>query len=1060
MSAPAPASKTPAVARSQSTSSRPSHRPPTSELPHRTRSVAVRSSNGSQPPSQSQHSHSKSSSHDRRPPSNHAALETIARRDLEASNAQKMPSSRREPSSERSQERPTTSGRTDSTRRHQRNSSTQGHQRESVDMARNATADRAADSSQPATAPTAPAQPRRRTTITTPTGQWALGKTIGAGSMGKVKLAKNMETGEQVAVKIVPRLSTEEHRNGRETERADRSKEIRTAREAAIVSLTSHPYICGMRDVVRTTYHWYMLFEYVNGGQMLDYIISHGKLKEKQARKFARQIASALDYCHRNSIVHRDLKIENILISKTGDIKIIDFGLSNLFSPRSLLKTFCGSLYFAAPELLQARQYTGPEVDVWSFGIVLYVLVCGKVPFDDQSMPQLHAKIKKGVVEYPPGLTTECRHIISRMLVTDPKQRASLAEIMSHPWMNKGFSAPPENFLPHRDPLQLPLDQEVIEKMTGFDFGPPDYITAQLTKVLESDEYQHAVRLNFREQPSNNQAERKRGVFDFYKRRNSAASRDTLSAPSAEAIQLGNDPLNAYSPLVSVYHLVKEKVDRERAESRPGALGIRPIADVTSAPQDLAPPEAAHTNQYQLPGERDTGRRSRPRARTHGEEDVTEGIKNLHTSSPSGHPALPDTPAKKESTAAGILRRFSTRKPKDRSRDVERERISTPNTPTLNVQPPADSASPMNRGFSVRRTRQNEPSPASIPSGGSQPQQDFLAAPGSSEPTGQTSKFLGRSTSVNSANYRPRRAARRTEVDGLDIERQPPSTSGSDQVDPNIPKDPRDQAAARPGGHTHTARTMSLGHARRESIQARRARREAAREANVPEETDEDITGAGTALESANEGEDLSKPVYLKGLFSVSTTSSKPLPVIRADIIRVLRQLAVEYVEIKGGFSCRHAPSIDLDKVIDVNPPSPDRQGQVSHRRRISFGGLLGHDDSRDDSRDHNRDHSRSASNKLHRRNQPDRSFVSNSDASEEFVARDNQQSGAVGERVVGETTTRVQSDTGENLVLRFEILIVKVPLFSLHGIQFKKVSGGMWQYREMAKKILDALRL
>lgn len=161
-----------------------------------------------------------------------------------------------------------------------------------------------------------------------------------------------------------------------------------------------------MRDVVRTTYHWYMLFEYVNGGQMLDYIISHGKLKEKQARKFARQIASALDYCHRNSIVHRDLKIENILISKTGDIKIIDFGLSNLFSPRSLLKTFCGSLYFAAPELLQARQYTGPEVDVWSFGIVLYVLVCGKVPFDDQSMPQLHAKIKKGVVEYPPGLTS------------------------------------------------------------------------------------------------------------------------------------------------------------------------------------------------------------------------------------------------------------------------------------------------------------------------------------------------------------------------------------------------------------------------------------------------------------------------------------------------------------------------------------------------------------------------------------------------------------------------------------------------------------------------------
>lgn len=634
------------------------------------------------------------------------------------------------------------------------------------------------------------------------------------------------------------------------------------------------------------------------------------------------------------------------------------------------------------------------------------------------------------------------------MLVTDPKQRASLAEIMSHPWMNKGFNVPPENYLPPREPLQLPLDAEVIEKMTGFDFGPPDYITNQLTKVLESDEYQHAVRLNFRDQPLSNQADRKRGVFDFYKRRNSAASRDTLSAPSAEAIQLGNDPLNAYSPLVSVYHLVKEKLDHERTEARPGALGFRPTAGETPLPEVVAP-EAAHTNQYQLPGEKDTGRRSRPRARTHGEDEVTEGIKNLHSSSPSRNAGLPDTPVKKESTAAGILRRFSTRRVKERSRDVERERVSTPNTPTFNVQPPADSASPMHRGFSVRRTRRAEPSPTAIPSNESQGHdQDLLSAPGSADQASQPNKVLGRSTSVNSADYRPRRAARRSDADALDVERQPPSTSGSDQVAANGQRDP---IVTKAGNRTHTARTMSLGHARRESIQARRARREAAREANVPEETDADISGAGTALESANEGEDLSKPVYLKGLFSVSTTSSKPLPVIRNDIIRVLKQLAVDYEEIKGGFRCRHAPSIDLEKVIDVAPPSPDRQGQVSHRRRISFGGLLGHDESRDDSRTSTRPPRRSQA-------PPDRSFVTNSDGSDEFVER--QQPAAAGERVVGETTTRVQSDTGANLILRFEILIVKVPLFSLHGVQFKKVSGGMWQYREMAKKILDALRL
>lgn len=164
-----------------------------------------------------------------------------------------------------------------------------------------------------------------------------------------------------------------------------------------------------------------------------------------------------------------DLKIENILISQAGNIKIIDFGLSNLYDPTSHLSTFCGSLYFAAPELLNARVYTGPAVDVWSFGVVLYVLVCGKVPFDDQSMPALHAKIKRGLVEYPVWLSTgkshlrfhlialtlmctyvECKHLLSRMLVTNPSNRATLQEVMSHPWMVRGFMGPPAIHLVHR----------------------------------------------------------------------------------------------------------------------------------------------------------------------------------------------------------------------------------------------------------------------------------------------------------------------------------------------------------------------------------------------------------------------------------------------------------------------------------------------------------------------------------------------------------------------------------------------------------------------------------
>ncbi|KAK9448531.1 kinase-like domain-containing protein, partial [Limtongia smithiae] len=454
--------------------------------------------------------------------------------------------------------------------------------------------------------------PTKRRTL----GDWELLKTIGAGSMGKVKLARHRLTGEIAAVKIVPRyipegmlhahnpkylpLSTTHSATAPDNQSSaansnskaaiDESKEIRTVREAAIASLLDHRYICAVREVMAMTHHYYMVFEYVNGGQMLDYIISHGRLKEKQARKFARQIASAIDYCHHNSVVHRDLKIENILISKSGDIKIIDFGLSNLYSPKSLLKTFCGSLYFAAPELLNAHQYVGPEVDVWSFGIVLYVLACGKVPFDDQSMPALHAKIKRGHVEYPNWLSVECKSLLSRMLVVDPKQRATLAEIINHPWMLKGYDGPQDSYIPQRRPLTLPLDRDVIHGMHGFEFGSDERIERDLITILESSDYQAAVAMwnrqesassshsfanpfngfgslspktaLFSDNASSNSHSKKKSTFsfEFYKRRQNSpsSSQETLSDTKPP------DPTNAYHPLISIYYLAREKQERLR----------------------------------------------------------------------------------------------------------------------------------------------------------------------------------------------------------------------------------------------------------------------------------------------------------------------------------------------------------------------------------------------------------------------------------------------------------------------------------------------------------------
>ncbi|KAF9161238.1 serine/threonine-protein kinase KIN2 [Actinomortierella ambigua] len=375
-------------------------------------------------------------------------------------------------------------------------------------------------------------------------GNYHMSKTLGAGSMGKVKLGVHSRTRDKVAIKIIPRVQPNPNMTPQQQEKED-NRETRTIREASIMMVLHHPYIVKLFEVMVLPHHYYMVLEHVDGGQMLDYIISHGKLKEKHARKFARQIASALDYCHRNSIVHRDLKIENILISKSGNIKIIDFGLSNLYSTRSHLSTFCGSLYFAAPELLNAKVYTGPEVDVWSFGIVLYVLVCGKVPFDDQSMPALHAKIKRGYVEYPSWLSSDCRHLLSRMLVTQPNQRATMAEVLAHPWMNKSYDSIQPSYCPQRSPITEPLDMNVIRGMTGFEFGTEEEIEQRLLQIIQSDAYQSAAR-NWH--ALNNSVS---GTLSHKKKMQSFAQREA-------ELQI---PLT--TPLTSIYHLVREKQARE-----------------------------------------------------------------------------------------------------------------------------------------------------------------------------------------------------------------------------------------------------------------------------------------------------------------------------------------------------------------------------------------------------------------------------------------------------------------------------------------------------------------
>jgi hypothetical protein len=227
-------------------------------------------------------------------------------------------------------------------------------------------------------------------------------------------------------------------------------------------------------------------------------------------------------------------------------------------------------------------------------------------------------------------------------------------------------------------------------------------------------------------------------------------------------------------------------------------------------------------------------------------------------------------------------------------------------------------------------------------------------------------------------------------------------------------------------------------------MQVRRARRDNARTADVPEETDQDMLDDVDGKENGSGSPGGMKPVFLKGLFSVSTTSSKPLAFIRADLIRVLRDLGVEFREIRGGFACRHAPSIKPTADEPAIAQPSDAAG--GHRRKVSFGGL------RAPSAEQQSSISGAAPPTTPRQKA---SYTQSEDESEEDPPAHERQN-----RPAGETSTHVQSDLGGQMTLRFEIFVVKVPLLSLHGIQFKKVDGGTWQYKNMAQKVLGELRL
>ncbi|XP_020273240.1 SNF1-related protein kinase catalytic subunit alpha KIN10-like [Asparagus officinalis] len=285
---------------------------------------------------------------------------------------------------------------------------------------------------------------------------YKLGKTLGIGSFGKVKIAEHVLTGHKVAIKIL---------NRRKIKNMEMEEKVR--REIKILRLFMHPHIIRLYEVIETQTDIYVVMEYVKSGELFDYIVEKGRLQEDEARRFFQQIISGVEYCHRNMVVHRDLKPENLLLDSKCNVKIADFGLSNIMRDGHFLKTSCGSPNYAAPEVISGKLYAGPEVDVWSCGVILYALLCGTLPFDDENIPNLFKKIKGGIYTLPSHLSALARDLIPRMLVVDPMKRMTIREIREHPWFQarlpRYLAVPPPDTMQQAKKIDEEILQEVVK---------------------------------------------------------------------------------------------------------------------------------------------------------------------------------------------------------------------------------------------------------------------------------------------------------------------------------------------------------------------------------------------------------------------------------------------------------------------------------------------------------------------------------------------------------------------------------------------------------------------
>ncbi|KAF3646726.1 CBL-interacting serine/threonine-protein kinase 5 [Capsicum baccatum] len=266
--------------------------------------------------------------------------------------------------------------------------------------------------------------------------KYEVGKLLGKGTFAKVYYGKELETGESVAIKVIKKD---------QVQKEGMMEQI--TREISVMRRVRHPNIVELKEVMATKSKIFFIMEYVKGGELFKNLVAKGKFKEDTARKYFQQLVSAVDFCHSRGVYHRDLKPENLLLDENEDLKISDFGLSALPDEQlsrndGLLHTQCGTPAYVAPEVLRRKGYDGAKADIWSCGVILYVLLAGYLPFQDENLNNMYKKIFKSYFEFPPWFSMDSRRLVSKLLMADPERRITIQGIMRIPWFRKDLALP------------------------------------------------------------------------------------------------------------------------------------------------------------------------------------------------------------------------------------------------------------------------------------------------------------------------------------------------------------------------------------------------------------------------------------------------------------------------------------------------------------------------------------------------------------------------------------------------------------------------------------------